>query len=102
VIVTYATAVPFVARATATIPIVMATYADAVRVGVVATLAHPGGNVTGSTFFLPELMAKRLELLKEIVPSMTRAGVLFLRNNPSTPPILEVMGVTAKALRVEL
>jgi putative ABC transport system substrate-binding protein len=102
VIVTYATAVPLIGRATATIPIVMATYADAVRVGVVASLAHPGGNITGSTFFLPELMAKRLELLREIVPSLARAGVLFLRDNPSTPSILEVMGATAKALQVEL
>jgi putative ABC transport system substrate-binding protein len=102
VIVTYATAVPVVGRATSTIPIVMATYADAVRVGVVASLAHPGGKITGSTFFLPELMAKRLELLKEVVPSMTRTGVLFLRNNPSTPSILEVMEATAKALRAGL
>jgi putative ABC transport system substrate-binding protein len=95
VIVTYATAVPIVGHATSTIPIVMATYADAVRVGLVSSLAHPGGNITGSTFFLPELMAKRLELLKEVVPSMTRSGVLFVRNSPSTPSTLEVMGATA-------
>jgi putative ABC transport system substrate-binding protein len=102
VIVTYATGVPAAKRATATIPIVMATYADAVAVGIVASLAHPGGNITGSTFFLPELMAKRLELLKEVVPSMTRAGILLLRGNASSDSILEVMGTTAKALRLEL
>src|SRR5215471_7061855 len=61
VIVTYATGVPAARRASSTIPIVMATYNDAVAVGLVASLAHPGGNVTGSTFFAPELMA-RVEL----------------------------------------
>jgi putative ABC transport system substrate-binding protein len=78
----------------------MATYGDAVATGIVASLAHPGGNVTGSTFFNPELMAKRLELLKEVVPSMNRAGVLLLRDNPVNGPILETMESTAKALRV--
>jgi putative tryptophan/tyrosine transport system substrate-binding protein len=102
VILTYATGVPAAQRATATIPIVMATYADAVAAGVVASLARPGGNVTGSTFFLPELMAKRLELLKEVVPSMTRAGVLLLRGHAANGSVLDVMGATAKALRVEL
>jgi len=71
VIVTYATGVPAAQRATATIPIVMATYAN---VGVVDSIARPGGNITGSTFFLPELMAKRLELLKEVVPQATTLG----------------------------
>jgi putative ABC transport system substrate-binding protein len=104
VIVTYATGVPAAQRATAKIPIVMATYNDAVAVGIVASLAHPGGNVTGSTFFVPELMAKRLELLREVVPSMTRAGVLLIRREDSAAnrTMVEVMGTTAKALKVEL
>jgi len=102
VIVSYATGVPAARRATATIPIVQAVGGDLVALGIVASLAHPGGNVTGSTFFVPELMAKRLELLKEVVPSMTRAGVLLLRGNPWTGGILEKMGATAKALLVEL
>jgi putative tryptophan/tyrosine transport system substrate-binding protein len=89
-------------RATTTIPIVMATAADVVAMGIVASLAHPGGNVTGLTSFLPELMAKRLELLKEVVPSMTRVGVLLRRNVPSTANILEVMRAAARELRVEL
>jgi putative ABC transport system substrate-binding protein len=96
VIVTYATGVPAARRATSTIPIVMATYSDAVAVGIVTSLAHPGGNVTGSTFFYMELMAKRLELLKEVIPSMTRTGVLLLRNNVSNGPLLEVMGDTPR------
>ena len=54
--------------ATATIPIVMATSGDAVRAGLVASLAQPGGNVTGLTFFGPELYAKRVEMLKEVMP----------------------------------
>jgi putative tryptophan/tyrosine transport system substrate-binding protein len=98
VIVTYATGVFAAQRATATIPIVMATAPDLVAIGVVASLSHPGGNVTGLTFFVPELMAKRLELLREVVPSMTQAGVLLLRDNPSTGSVLDAMGVTAKAL----
>jgi putative tryptophan/tyrosine transport system substrate-binding protein len=102
VIVSSATGVPAARRATATIPIVQAVGGDLVALGMVASLAHPGGNVTGSTFFAPELMAKRLELLKELVPSMTRAGVLLVRDNPSTGGILEKMAVTAKALFVEL
>ena len=64
VIVTYATGVTAAQRATSTIPIVMATYSDAVAMKVVASLAHPGGNVTGSTFFYLELAAKRLDLLR--------------------------------------
>jgi putative tryptophan/tyrosine transport system substrate-binding protein len=104
VIVTYATGVPAAKRATSTTPIVMAAYNDAVAVGIVASLSRPGGNVTGSTFFVPELMAKRLELLKEVVPSMTRAGVLLLRREDSAAnrTMVEVMGATARALRVEL
>jgi len=92
VIVTSVTGVFAAQRATATIPIVAAVAPDLVALGVVASLSHPGGQLTGLTFFLPELMAKRLELLKEVVPSMARAGVLLLRDNPSTGSTLETMG----------
>jgi putative tryptophan/tyrosine transport system substrate-binding protein len=102
VIVTYATGVPAAQRATSTIPIVMATYSDAVVAGIVASLANPGGNVTGSTFFNPELMAKRLELLKETAPSMRRAGVLLFQGSAMNRPMLAAMEHTAKALGVEL
>ena len=102
VIVTYATGTPAVQRATSTIPIVMATQGDAVASGIVASLARPGGNVTGSTFFNPELMSKRLELMKEIVPSMRHAGVLLVRGNPVNGPILQTMGLTASVLGVKL
>ncbi|HEX7564237.1 MAG TPA: ABC transporter substrate-binding protein [Bradyrhizobium sp.] len=102
VIVAYATGVPAARRMTATIPIVMATFGDAVATGIVANLSRPGGNVTGSTFFSPELAAKRLELLKEVVPSLTRVGVLLIRDNEMNGPSLEVMEGTAKALGVGL
>jgi putative ABC transport system substrate-binding protein len=102
VIVTYATGVPSARRITATTPIVMATFGDAVATGIVANLAHPGGNITGSTFFSPELTAKRLELLKEVLPSLTRVGVLLIRGNVMNGPSLEVMERTAKALGVGL
>jgi len=66
-------------QATATIPIVMAVSGDAVASGLVSSIARPGGNVTGLTFFTPELAVKRLELLKENVPGLAEVGVLFRR-----------------------
>jgi putative tryptophan/tyrosine transport system substrate-binding protein len=102
VIVTYATGLYAVQHETNTIPIVIATGADLVAMGIVNSLAHPGGNITGLTFFLPELMAKRLALLKEAVPSIHRVGVLLLRDNPSNANVLEVMRGSANALHVEL
>jgi putative ABC transport system substrate-binding protein len=88
--------------ATSTIPIVMAVTADAVGTGLVASLAHPGGNVTGTTVLNPELMAKRLELLKEIVPVMTHAAVLLNPGNAANGPVRQAMEMTAKALQVGL
>ena len=69
-------------RATSTIPIVMSSVADPVRSGLVTSLAHPGGNVTGLTLMAAELGGKRLELLKQAIPRLTRVGVLW---NPDTP-----------------
>src|SRR4030095_5782866 len=62
-------------EATATIPIVMAVAGDAVAEGLVPSLAHPGGNITGSTFFGPEVSAKRLEILKSAAARPARVGV---------------------------
>lgn len=69
-------------RATSTIPIVMALVADPVGSGLVASLARPGGNVTGLTGMTAELSVKRLQLLKEMIPRLTRVAVLW---NPDTP-----------------
>ncbi len=63
-------------KATSTIPIVMATSADPVGEGLVASLARPGGNVTGLSSLAPELGTKRLEILKDAVPKLTRVGLL--------------------------
>jgi putative ABC transport system substrate-binding protein len=70
-------------QATGTIPIIMVT-GDAVQAGVVSSLKQPGGNVTGLTVFSSELSAKRLQLLKEIVPRLARVAVLWNSANPET------------------
>jgi len=100
--VTYAQGVPIACKATSTIPIVQATGFDPVVLGIAASLARPGGNVTGLTFFFAELMAKRLELLNEIDPTISRVGVLLAQNQTSTVALLETMTGTAKGLSVQL
>jgi putative ABC transport system substrate-binding protein len=103
VIVTYATpGVSAARRASQTIPIVFATIADAVAVGAVASLARPGGNATGSTYFVPELVAKRLEFLKEAIPGIREAGVLFNPANPAAEPVLAALRPAARSLEVTL
>jgi len=75
-------------NATTTIPIVIGGVDDAVEQGFVASLARPGGNVTGLTLVTAELNAKRLELIREILPQADRIAVLANRANPVTVPIL--------------
>ena len=89
-------------QATTTIPIVMAVSGDAVATGLVASLAHPGGNITGSSFFNPELAAKRLELLKEVVPALTRVAVLMNPGNPVNEVSIQAIERTARSLGLEL
>jgi putative ABC transport system substrate-binding protein len=88
-------------RATTTIPIVMAISGDAVATELVASLARPGGNITGSTFFFPELIAKRLELLKEALPRASRLAALANADNTSAPPALRALDSRARALKVD-
>jgi putative tryptophan/tyrosine transport system substrate-binding protein len=103
VLVTHGTPGALAAKAaTATIPIVLATSGDAVALGIVSSLARPAGNITGSTFFNPELMGKRLEVLHEVAPSITQVAVLLLADNPLNPPMIEAMRHTAKALHINL
>ena len=89
-------------QTTTTVPIVMIVSGDAVATGIVASLARPGGNVTGLTFFSPELNAKGLELLKEGFPSASRVAILLNPGNPLNAPVLRAMMLTAKALKLEL
>jgi putative ABC transport system substrate-binding protein len=89
-------------QATTTIPIVFATADDAVASGLVASLARPGGNVTGSTYFVPELSAKQLELLKETIPSLSDIAILLNPANPMNEPVVPTMRRTAQSLKLEL
>jgi putative ABC transport system substrate-binding protein len=89
-------------QATTTIPIVMIISGDAVASGLVASLNRPGGNVTGQSFFNPELNAKRLELLKEVLPEIKRVAVLVNPTNPVTLRVLPAMALTAASLEFEL
>jgi putative ABC transport system substrate-binding protein len=73
---------------TKTIPIVFAAHADPVGVGHVASLARPSGNVTGLTIVNTDLVAKQMEILKEVVPQATRIGGLFRPTAPSHRPAL--------------
>jgi putative ABC transport system substrate-binding protein len=89
-------------QATTTIPIVMATSGDAVAAGLVASLARPGGNTTGLSFFAPELNAKRLELLKEALPRIRRVAALLNPANPVSEVVFKQMELTAGALGIEV
>jgi len=103
VVVTHGTPGTLAAKgATTTIPIVMASVGDALLVGLVANLGRPGGNVTGSAFFNPELAAKRLELLKEALPRVTRVAALLNPDNPGQGTLLQAMAPTANFLKLEL
>ncbi len=89
-------------RATTTIPIVMETLGDAVSTGLVTNLARPGGNITGVSGFAPELSAKRLELLREILPSAARVALLANLSNPGSPVIIRATESAARQMRVQI
>jgi len=102
VIVTHSRGIAAAKQATGTIPIVMATSEDALGTGYVSNLAHPGGNVTGSTFFGPELHLKRLEILKEALPRTRRIGVLMLESTPPGDPVVSSIETAAKRIYIDL
>jgi len=103
VIVTSATpAVIAVTQATSTIPIVMAAVADPVGSGLVASLGHPGGNVTGLTLLSTELAGKRLQFVREILPSAKRIAVLALGGLSATPLLLAAMRAAGQTMDLEL
>src|SRR5438477_12825978 len=85
-------------NATETIPVVMATMGD--PRAIVASFARPGGNVTGVTTFSTELTAKRIELLKELVPNLSRVALFHNMGNPDAPPELDETKTAARCLCV--
>jgi putative ABC transport system substrate-binding protein len=89
-------------QATKTIPIVMASSADPVAAGLVASLARPRENVTGFTILGPELEAKRLELLKQTVPNMARIGILRNPSNPAVVSYFEATKIAGRSLQIAL
>jgi len=97
VIVTVGSAVPIVRQATVVIPIVFAVGIDPVGSGLVASLAQPGGNVTGLSIQANELAGKRLEFARELVPQLHRLAIMF--NVGNAQPVLE-MGETQAAARM--
>ena len=93
-------AVEAVRQATQTIPIVMPIGADPVGVGFGASLARPGGNITGLSAYAPELNGKRLELLREVVPRLAGVGLLMSPNIPGNARDLEETQSAGRSLRV--
>jgi putative ABC transport system substrate-binding protein len=89
-------------EATVTIPVVMGFDDDPVGSGFVASLARPGGNITGLSALSPELSGKQLELLKEIVPRLSRVAVLGSSAHPGTAQSLKEMELAAGAFKVQL
>ena len=89
-------------EATTKVPIVMATDTDPVGNGFVASLARPGSNITGLSALAPELSGKQLELLKEIIPKLSRVAVFGTSNNPGNAQMLKEVKLAAGALGVKL
>jgi len=89
-------------RATSTIPIVIVTSTDPVGQGLVASLARPGGNITGNSGLSPELGTKRLEILKDVVPKLVRVGFLVTQRNELGNPQLKELRPAAVALKLKL
>jgi putative ABC transport system substrate-binding protein len=89
-------------RATSTIPVVMVLVADPVGSDLVTSLAHPGGNVTGLSLMTTDLSAKRLQLLKEAIPRVSRVAVLWNPDTPFHTKVIENLKAAAPSLSIEL
>jgi putative tryptophan/tyrosine transport system substrate-binding protein len=101
VIATYATPASLAAKqATTTIPIVMISIGDPVRAGLVPSLARPGGNITGNTILGPDIGAKRLQILKEAIPTISRVAFLWNPDNASNVLQFEEIQAAAPTLGV--
>ena len=103
VIVAFGTLAPLAAkRATSTIPIVMADAGDPLGSDLVASLARPGGNVTGMSLMAPDLGGKRLELLKELLPQIARVAVLWNAVNPYSASVFKETQAAGRTLGIEV
>ena len=87
-------------RTTSTIPIVISAAADPVGTGMVASLSRPGGNITGLSTVSTDLAAKRVQLLREVLPTATRAAVLVLKGGPATPLFVEQIRAAGQQLGI--
>jgi putative ABC transport system substrate-binding protein len=90
------------AEVTSTIPIVMTQDSDPVANGFVASLARPGGNITGLSTLVPELSGKKLELMKEIISKLSRVAVFGSSSSPSNAQSLREVDLAARAFKVQL
>ena len=89
-------------EATPTIPIVMTNDADPVGAGFVASLARPGGNITGLSTLAPELSGKRLELLREVAPKLSRVAIVGTSTQPGHAQAIKELELAAKAFKVQI
>ena len=102
VIVTSGPGTAVLKRATSTIPIVMAASTNAVEAGLVASLARPGGNITGSSSFAREFMATRVELLKPALPRLEHIGLLVHADSPGNPRNIEAAREAARSIKARV
>jgi len=103
IIVTVAVAATTAARqATSTIPIVMVHAGDPIGAGLIASLARPGGNVTGTTSMIPELGAKQVQLFRELVPRVAKLGILVNPTNAGAAPLLANVADAARSFNISL
>jgi len=91
-----------VMKSTKTIPIVMPTTIDPIETGLVASLAHPGGNATGLTSIAPDLSGKRLEIIKEVVPGVSHIAVLSNPTSPTNPSQMKETKLAAQSFGIRL
>jgi putative ABC transport system substrate-binding protein len=89
-------------NSTKSIPIVITRVADPVSVGLVASLARPGGNITGESVLTAEMSAKRVELLKEALPGLSRVGVLWSTGNPGSALTVRELEISSRRLGIQL
>lgn len=89
-------------QASSTIPVVMAVAAEPVATGIVANIARPGGNVTGLSMMAPELLGKKMQLIQELVPNISRVAILWNPSNPSNVPQIRYAADAAQAMHIKV